>query len=326
MPRATRSISLPIVLASVSVTLGIALTIGWTLVFIQNFREDTIPFQNNWLIGAGIFSLLTIVSVLVTFSIFLVREILEVRRQNSFIDSVTHELKSPLASLKLCLETLARHELDDIQREELRQMMLEDVDRLNAFIDDVLEASRLEHGQVSHLLSEVRLQPLLISCVENVRQRHKIDDEAFLIDTEPSLTIYTDRTALEIILKNLLDNAVKYSDVPIKVRVHTHTLPKDRIEILVQDQGIGIPKQHLGRIFERFYRAPQEGVRKRRGTGLGLFVVAALVKRLGGTLDAISEGESKGTCVRITLPRTPKGQESVVERLRAHAMENHSGQ
>ena len=125
MPRSlNRSISFPIVLSSIAVFLTVALLIGWILVLSENRSLTQAIWSNNWLLAGGIVSLALILCVLVMFSVSLVHEILESRRQQMFIDSVTHELKSPLASIKLCLETLDRPGLNSAQRDDLRRMML----------------------------------------------------------------------------------------------------------------------------------------------------------------------------------------------------------
>lgn len=276
--------------------------IGWTLFIVQNPSVTREVSHNTWLLVAGILSLVTMMTVLIMFSVFLVREILEVRRQNSFIDSVTHELKSPLASLKLCLETTIRPELTPEQREELRQMMLDDVDRLSIFIDDVLEASRLAHGQSGHPLSDVCLYDLVARCAQSIAQRHKIPPEGISLSIPQDLSLRTDRTSLETIFRNLLDNAVKYSNHPVRVKVQASFPRPGTITVEVQDNGIGIPPRHIKRIFERFYRVPGEEVRSRRGTGLGLFVVSALARNLGGRLEARSKGAGFGASMLLSLP------------------------
>lgn len=309
MPRIRqRSISLPITLASVAVALSIALLIGWTIAAVRRVRATDPIAPDFWLIVAGILSLVLIMSVLVAFSVFLVREILEGRRQTSFIDSVTHELKSPLASIKLCLETLERPELSPPQRETLRRMMLLDVERLSTFIDDVLEANRVAHGRRAHLMTEVSLADLVRQAAESVATRHNLPADRVQQDIPPDLRLTTDRTALETVLRNLLDNAVKYSTSGAVVRVRATPSQDGEVLVEVQDAGIGIDRRDLKRIFERFYRAPTEEVRARRGTGLGLFVVAALVRSLGGRVEARSEGLGHGTTIRVRLPTGPPGE------------------
>jgi signal transduction histidine kinase len=303
MPRANlRSISLLIVVSVITVLLTVTLLVGWTLVFVQNLGLSRAVTGSAWLLVGGIGFFVVIMSVLVLFSVFLVREILEVRRQQTFIDSVTHELRSPLASIKLCLDTLARPEVTQRHREELRTMMLADVERLSIFIDDILEASRIAHGLRSQQWTRVSLPALIQRCIEGLRRRYALADDAIAADVPAELTIVTDPTALETVVKNLLDNAIKYSTPPPHVEVVVQSGDGRHIEIEVRDHGIGIAKKQLRRIFRRFYRAPSNDVYARSGTGLGLYVVAALVRNLGGNVEARSEGLARGTSIRVRLP------------------------
>lgn len=296
------SISLPIILGVVTVGLCIAMLVGWIVVILQNSALTREVTQNTWLMIAGVVSLGVIIAVLVSFSVFLTRETLEIRRQDTFIDSVTHELKSPLASLKLCLETLARPALVEAQKEELRRMMLDDVERLTVFIDDILDASRVTHGRQSLSLSDVHLAAMIEHCADTIRKRFRLDASAIAISGAADVHVVTDRTALETILKNLLDNAVKYSGEHVDVRVEVTQLPRGMLQVDVIDHGIGIPHDHLRRVFQRFYRVPTEDVRSRRGTGLGLFVVSALARAMGGRVEVHSAGVGKGTRLRVVIP------------------------
>jgi signal transduction histidine kinase len=241
-------------------------------------------------------------SVVVMFSVFLMREILEVRRQQTFIDSVTHELKSPLASIKLCLDTLTRSELSDAQRENLRRMMLTDVERLSVFVDDILEASRIAHGRRTQSWTEVNIPHLVRHSIDGIQKRYNLEATAFQVDMPAELTITTDPSALETVLKNLLDNAVKYSPSPPRVDVSVRPDNQGQVELQVSDHGIGIEKAQLKRIFRRFYRIPSDEVYARSGTGLGLYVVAALVRNLGGHIEAHSQGPNLGTSMHVHLP------------------------
>ena len=301
-----KSISVPITLGATAVPLSIALLVGWILLLAQRISSGTDIAGDLWLLVLGLVFFIVIMTVLLLFSIFLVREILEVRRQDSFIDSVTHELKSPLASLKLCLETLAREGVEPSQREQLRKMMLDDVDRLSSFIDDVLQASKLAHEGVGLNLSDVDLERLARECVDAAVLRHRLPTGTIRLAVEPGSIVCTDRAALQIVLKNLIDNAVKYSDDPVEVEVRSATDPRGRTVIEVQDRGIGIPPKALKRVFHRFYRVQHTKVRERKGTGLGLFVVSALVRNLGGRVEAFSDGVGTGTTLRVVLP-SPRG-------------------
>ncbi len=297
-----RSIKVPIVLGAITVVLALALMVGWILVIFRNIDLSKQVVANHWLMAGGVVSIVVIVTVLVLFSVFLVREALEGRRQVGFIDSVTHELKSPLASLKLAVQTLDRRELSAEQRRQLHQMMLDDVDRLTAFIDDILVASRLGHGPGDGSVTNVVLRDLAERVAERVRQRQRVPPEAITLQVDAGLRMLTEQTTLEIILQNLLDNAVKYSNEPVRVELSVEVLPTGRIEFTVRDQGIGIPPHLIGLIFDRFYRVPSEAVRARRGTGIGLYVASSLVKNLGGTLTAQSAGPGAGTTFSFAIP------------------------
>lgn len=297
------SISIPITLGSITVLLSMALLVGWSFLLGQKISRSADVAGDIWLLVLGALSFVLIIVVLVLFVVSLARGIIEVRKQDTFIDSVTHELKSPLASLQLCLETLGREGLDGESREKLRVMMLEDVDRLDAFIDDVLEANRLSYARSSMLsLNDVPLSNLAEECARVVRIRHKLEPDELRIEVDPDLIVTTDRAALEIVLKNLIDNAVKYSARPARVEVIGRRDSDGKVLLEVRDHGIGIDRKNLKRVFHRFYRVEDQEVRQRRGTGLGLYVVWALVKQLGGKVQAISEGKGRGTIMRVELP------------------------
>jgi signal transduction histidine kinase len=283
--------------------LSIALLVGWSVLLGQKITRSVDIAGDVWLLVLGALSFVLIIVVLVLFVISLARGIIEVRKQDSFIDSVTHELKSPLASLQLCLETLGRAGLEGDAKEKLRHMMLEDVDRLRAFIDDVLEANRLSYARPGMLnLSDVSLLQLAERCAEVVRTRHKLEPHEVCIDIDAELIVSTDRAALEIVVNNLIDNAAKYSDRPARVEVVGRRESNATVRFEVSDNGIGIDPKNLKRVFHRFYRVEDQDVRERRGTGLGLFVVSALVKQLGGKVQAFSEGRGQGTTMRVELP------------------------
>ena len=300
------SISIPITLGAITVLLSIALLVGWSFLLGQKITRSADVAGDVWLLVLGALSFVLIIVVLVLFVISLARGIIEVRKQDTFIDSVTHELKSPLASLQLCLETLGREGLEGDAREKLRRMMLEDVDRLRAFIDDVLEANRLSYARPGMLnLSDVSLAQLVEQCAASVRARHKLGLREVLVDVDPEIIVSTDRAALEIVVKNLIDNAAKYSERPARVEVVARRESNQTVRFEVSDNGIGIDRKDLKRVFHRFYRVEDQEVRERRGTGLGLFVVWALVKQLGGKVQASSEGRGQGTTMRVELPVSP---------------------
>jgi len=305
--RTLPSLSTPIIMAAVALPISLALLVGWTLIFAGNLAQGDDVAANVWLLVGGVLAFITLTVQMVMFAVYLGREILEVRRQDSFIDSVTHELKSPLASIKLSLQTLARPDLPEKKRDVVQQMALTDVDRLSRFVDDILQASRLAHGRERFGVrqDEVVLHELLSECALSVQMQHKLGEHDIVVEVDDDLRTVTDPAALGVVVRNLIDNAVKYSDDPVSVHVSAYTRKK-RLMLQVVDQGIGIPKKDLKRVFHRFYRVPAEKVRSRKGTGLGLFVVWALVRSLGGKIDASSDGPGTGTTMRVRLPTHPK--------------------
>ncbi len=300
-PFRTPPVGLPIAVAALAVALSIALLVGWTIIIVQYSELSQRFAEHSWLLPTGICAFVLIVAVVVVGSIFLVRQMLESRRQVQFIDSVTHELKSPLASIRLGLETLARPKLPDGQREKLRCMMLEDVERLTVFIDGVLQASRLPVDHSGTTIDDIDVHKLLCEAVERVGRRHNVSEDCFSIEVGDDVSLRSDWSALDTIITNLLDNSVKYSETPPRIEVFAR-MTEDSFELRVTDHGIGVPRAHLSRIFERFHRVPSARVNARKGTGLGLYVVHSLVEHLGGRLTAKSDGADTGTEMTMNLP------------------------
>ena len=299
--RKITSISTPILLASAAVSLNVILLVGWVVLLVRNWGQtaDT-SVDVGWLI-VGAISFVAIIIVIVMFAIYLAREILEVRRQDSFIDSVTHELKSPLASIKLGLETLGRLKRDDEQKESLREMMLDDVERLTALIDSVLQVTRITTSRPQLNFTSVNVREQVARSIGRVTKRRRLDTDIVKLDAPGGLTVFSDPFALDLIVENLLDNAIKYSGAQPKVSVDVRCVD-DNTVWRVRDQGIGIDPRHLGRVFDRFYRVADEDTRRRAGTGLGLFVTSALVRSLGGTIVARSQGKGHGSEFELNLP------------------------
>lgn len=304
-----RSISLPIVLASISVVLNIALLVGWTLLlsrYIDLTREFGAGVSYMVL---GIISFVVIMTIMVLIVVFLVREILDSRKQIRFIDSVTHELKSPLASMRLSVETLATRALNEQQKQQVQAMLIDDLDRLGLFIDDILHAGRLEMR--SEPLERVRipLREFVIEHAAPILRRYQMDPGQLDVGIDEDLVLYSDQAILLTIFNNLLDNACKYSEPPRWVRVVARRVGRSRLTLSVEDRGIGIAPKEIKRVERRFYRAPSEDVRKRHGSGLGLYVVSGYASRLGGSVTVRSPGLGQGTTVELTLPMSNKHAE-----------------
>lgn len=297
-----RSISLPIVLASVAVALSIALLVGWTLVFsryieITKARAGGVP-----LLVLGIISFVIIMVVMVLIAVFLVREILDSRRHYRFMDSVTHELKSPLASMRLSAQTMANPRVKPEQSERLRQMILADIDRLTSVIDDILVAGRLDSGSNKLQWSEVQLVDAVDDALEAVLRRYESDGDVIENLVPDSVVLRTDKASFSMLVSNLIDNALKYSDRPRAIRIELYRASKGGANLCVIDAGIGISSAELRRVRRRFYRVASEEVRQRHGTGLGLYVVNGLASRIGAQFRIYSEGEGRGTTMILRMP------------------------
>lgn len=277
-----------------AVAITIALLVGWILVVV--FYTDA-----TWLLVLGILGLVGVGVVLGVLGVRLALTGREVRRQGVFLDAMTHELKSPLASLKACAETLERPDLAPEQRGRLLGMMERDIDRLSGLIDDVLAAGRLADEGFGRAADRVPLADLARRAVERVVRRHDVPATAVDVAVDPDCAVDGDRRAIETVLLNLIDNAVKYSDPPPRVRV-VGTVAGEDVLLTISDEGIGIPPAERGRILRRFARGDTEAVRARHGSGLGLTVAAALIRRSRGHLQIDSPGLGHGTTVTVRWP------------------------
>ncbi len=289
------------------VTLGVSLAaaamvlnISW---IILNWRE-LVPL----VLGVIFFGF--IIAGVILNTIFLVREIRRNEQQNSFLNAMTHELKTPITSIRLYLETLQKRNLDERQRNEFYQVMLEDTQRLMGTVEQVLRAARIVQKNAPLLRAEVVVGPLVQETVDLARSRHHLSCEAmdWKSDGQPSerLSVMGDREELFTALSNVLDNAVKYSPTEPKIRVEVVTPDLRSVQIRVRDNGVGIPRGELKRVFKRFYRVLTPGPIQVKGSGLGLFIVRAVARRHGGDAYAESEGPGQGTTVTIQLPRNSK--------------------
>ncbi len=302
MPR--RSIGGPLIIGIISMVLVLALAVGWQILVWRDAsgldaglsRLDAVLF----VLGSLFF--LFLAAGLVWLCMKLVLEMRLNQSQRAFIDAVTHELKTPLASFRLGLETLTRHELERPQRQQFLGRMAEDLDRLEHTVAQVLSAARAEETLRSRApRDEVELQGLLTENIEELRERHQLPGESVQIDKTGPLRVRGDAAELGLVFRNLFENAVKYSDRPVRIRVGIEEISDGRVRVEISDQGIGIPKQELRRIFRRFYRAGRDVQRQVSGLGLGLFVVRTLLHKHGGRIVALSEGAGRGSRFVVTL-------------------------
>jgi len=276
--------------------LAIALQVGWILL---NPTEIV-------LLVLGIIFFIVLIFGLILNTTFLIREIRRNEQHDAFINAVTHELKTPIASIRLYLETLQTREVDEEQRREFYNIMLADSDRLLQTVEQVLRAGRTGHRRRRIANSVIDVDEMVRECLELTRVRYGLSDShiAYVESLDgKGARVSGDPDELRAAFSNLLDNAVKYSDDEVQVSVSVSSLDEKRVAVRVADKGIGIPSAQLKRIFKRFYRVPGRFMARVKGTGLGLFIVHSVVQKHGGRVFAESRGLGHGSTFTIQLPR-----------------------
>jgi signal transduction histidine kinase len=277
------------------VVLAMALNVGWILL---NWRQVA-------LMVLGLVFFVLIIVGLVLNTTFLIREVRRNEQHDAFINAVTHELKTPITSIRLYLETLKTREINKEQREEFYNIMLADSDRLLHTVEQVLRAGRTSH-KTRFNASIIDLGQMVRECIDLTRVQYNLKSDALsyteaLDDTRALVSGEPDE--LRAVVSNLLDNAVKYSDQEIHISIEVATLDAKRVAVRVKDTGIGIQGAQLKRIFKRFYRVPGGLMSRIKGTGLGLFIVRSIVEKHGGRVFAESAGLGQGSMFTILLPR-----------------------
>jgi two-component system sensor histidine kinase SenX3 len=287
-----KSIAFFITLGAALISVILLLYIGWVV----------LEWQRGILVFFGVLLLTMIISGVVLNTIFLVREIRRNAQHDAFINAVTHELKTPVASIRLYLETLLARTVDEKKRTEFYRIMLDDSDRLLSTIEQVLRTGRV--GPANRIVNRlpVNLHSVIQECVARARTFYSLDSNSLQYNSSGDLKVTGDPDELQAAISNLIDNAVKYSGTDVKVIVETFSLEGKYVGVRVKDQGLGIPKIELKRIFKRFYRVPGAATTRMKGTGLGLYIVRSVAKRHRGRAWAESEGPGRGSTFVLQLP------------------------
>lgn len=278
------------------VALAVTLNVTWIILYWRKI----VPL----ILGIAFFGAL--IAGLILNTIFLVREIRRNERHDSFLNAVTHELKTPIASIRLYLETLQRRALSEEQRQQFYGIMLSDSDRLLATVEQVLKAGEVGQSTRNQVRVAVDLAALARDCIATTQQRHHLAEGAISLKARDDVGAFTVRgnpDDLRTAILNILDNAVKYSPQKMNIRLHLRIENDAWVRLSVSDDGLGIPPAHIKRIFKRFYRVPSMSTLKVKGTGLGLFLVRSIARQHGGDASARSDGEGKGSTISLQLPR-----------------------
>jgi two-component system, OmpR family, phosphate regulon sensor histidine kinase PhoR len=297
-----RPLSLPIILAIVMIVLLIILTVGWVLLNVTGALQASQYSGLYWaLLTIGTLFIVLLLLGTILYLILSIKAINLSRRQSNFIDSVTHELKSPIASMKLYLQTLSRHQVSMDEQSGFYRFMLEDLERLDRLINQMLEAGRLEAERSTEEIEDVDLPRLLNDCASAVCLSYRVPADTVHLDLEPC-SVRARPVDMEVIFRNLIDNAVKYAGNPPCVQVKSRPAPKNQVLVQVSDNGRGIPHNLRRKIFGRFVRLGLELEREKPGTGLGLYIVRTLVKRLKGRIRVQDPKSGPGTLFEVQLP------------------------
>lgn len=288
-----RSLGWPITLGVVMILLVVVLSVGWVVV----------TAYNRWwaILAVGTTLLGLVLAGVVMYLLLTIKEIRLNQRQSNFMDSVTHELKSPIASLKLYLQTLTRRQVSEEEQADFHRFMLEDLDRLDRLINHMLDAARLNQKPVDQESQEIELADLLARVIESVCSQHRVASSCVRLLATPAI-VRGRPLDVEILLRNLIDNAIKYSGEQPEVEVVCHPLGVEQVLLRISDNGPGIPAGLRRKIFGRFVRLGDELERSQQGTGLGLFIVRNVVHRMRGAVNVRSRGSQPGTTFEVILP------------------------
>jgi len=287
-----RSIAFFTALGAGLVLVTILLYVGWVLL---NWRTGILLF-------AGVLLLALIIAGVALNTIFLVREIRRNERHDAFINAVTHELKTPVASIRLYLDTLLTHPVEDSKRTEFYRVMLDDSKRLLATIEQILRAGRLGHPTRVLNSVPIDLNALVEQCLSQARTLYSLEPDSLRYHPGPAIRVKGDPDEIQAAVSNLIDNAVKYSGRDVQVDAETAQLDERHAIVRVRDRGVGIPEKQLKAIFRRFYRIPGPVAMRLKGTGLGLYIVRSVAKRHGGRVWAESDGPGQGSTFFLQLP------------------------
>lgn len=284
----------------------------WIYWYVNNYllfnKVSDIPVTQTTNIVALVSGLTLLVLLSLSMSlifIYLNRQLHLTRQYDAFISNVTHELKSPLSSIQLYLETMLKRKLSDTHRQEFIELMLKDIDRLNHLITSILYLSGLEQDKMARKIShdyhiydaDFIIKEVIMDAVEYF----KLPAGSVTISGSAPCQCVVDRNWLKIVFDNLMDNAIKYSPVPVQIHIHLSCGIR-YFTIDFSDKGVGIPAKDQKKVFLKFQRIQNPDSPSVKGTGLGLYWVKQIIRQHGGHISVHSGGPNQGTSFKINLP------------------------
>lgn len=295
MTRRQKAIAFFVALCVLLVAAAVVLNISWIVINARRVGPLVL----------GIISFALIIAGIIIYTVFLVLEIKRNEDHDTFINAVSHELKTPIASMRLYLQTLQSRAIDEERRRQFYEIMLADTERLSHTVEQVLKAGASSQKPKIIARAPVDITALARESVELALVRHHLNAGTIALETHDDhpLMVNGDAEELRTVLTNLLDNAVKYSGDAVRVTVSVAAPAPGTVWVRVQDRGVGIPRKQLKRIFNRFYRVQARGLKQIKGTGLGLYIVRSIARAHGGRVFAHSEGEGRGATFTLELPR-----------------------
>lgn len=221
------------------------------------------------------------------------------KQQKNFMLSITHELKSPLAGIKLSLDTISLRQLEEPAKKRLMNNAFKDIERLNILINNILMSARIDEKDMSFAYENINFSEVAEDTISTLQDNYS-SVRSFIYNIEPNVQIQADKNALNSILNNLLENAIKYTPVGSKIELSVRS-NGEQATLIIADNGVGVPDEQKSKVFEKFYRLGNENTRSAKGTGLGLYLVKQLIEMHGGKI-ALSDNEPTGAVFTATLP------------------------
>ena len=313
----------PVILFVIVLVLIVTLTVLWHVALVQDYQKlKALAAQDSafhWtFIALGSVLFLAIIVLASILGSQLIGHIRWSQRQSNFIASVSHELNSPLSAIKLFAQTLRKPELSTPDRLDFVEKILFDVERLQRLIGNILRAAEVDNrgDELPVVMQNVELVGYLEDYIQDAAALNEENELRVGLSSEGELWLKLDRMMFRQVLDNLIDNAIRYRGDAAPTVELTLTCFEDWAELRVTDQGMGVDVQEIPHLFDRFYRSENAGTHpKRKGTGIGLFVVRSIVEAHGGKVKALSDGPGHGTTISIRLPAgTGKNPDSVIDR------------